>query len=220
MSDAAQEQEVDLAAVWAEVNRLLREGAVNRALWDAAEVAKPLALENRMLILGITPANFRHASYLQTDINRAQLRRLLEQCCGIDADLRVIAGETLEDWERTKQRESQAEEKAVAGIRRAASLKGSEAVWETAYHEIGQVFVGVRAQAYGTTRARLLIKALPILYKAEQAARAGDPGAEEVHERQVNRALDRIATNVDLPATAVALEYMRYAAAQKRAEAG
>ncbi len=216
MSNAG--QDVDLEAVWAEVNRLLREGPVNRALWDAAEVAKPLALEERMLILGITAANFRHASYIQTDVNRALLRQLITQCCGIDADLRVIAGESAEDWQKTKEREKEAEEKAVAGIRRAASFKGAEAVWEAAYHEINQAFAGVRARAYGTTKARLLIKALPILYKAEHAARAEESAADEAHERQVNRAVDRIATNVDLSATAVALEYMRYSAGQKKSE--
>ena len=210
--------EIDLETVWAQVNRLLREGAVNRALWDAAEVAKPLALEGRTLILGITAANFRHASYLQTDINRSQLRKLIQQCCGVDLELRVIQGSTAEEWERAKAREREAEEKAVSGIRRAASFKGAEALWETANHEINLVFTGVRARAYGTTRARLLIKALPVLYKAEQAARAEEPQADEAHERQLNRIIDRIATNVDLSPTAVALEYMRFGAGQKRAD--
>lgn len=211
-------QPVDLEFLWAEVNRLLREGAVNRALWDAAEVARPLALEGNTLILGVTAVNFRHASYLQTDVNRARLRELIAQCCGLDATLRVIQGETVEDWEKTKQREHDAEEKAVAGIRKAASFKGAEATWEAAYHEINQVFTGVRARVYGTTKARLLIKALPLLYRAEHAARAEEPGADEAHERQLNRALDRIATNVDLSPTAVALEYMRYSAGQRRSE--
>jgi hypothetical protein len=209
--------EINLEVVWAEVNRLLREGAVNRALWDAAEVAKPLAVEGNTLILGITAANFRHASYLQTDINRAKLRKLLEQCCGLNLDLRVIQGSTAEDWERTRVREHEAEEKAVSGIRRAASFKGAEAIWEAANHEINLVFTGVRARAYGTTRARLLIKALPLVYQAEQAARAEEPQADEAHQRQLNRMIERLATNVDLPPTAVALEYMRYAAGQKRA---
>jgi hypothetical protein len=213
-------QEPDLEALWAEVNRLLREGPVNRALWDAAETAKPLALEEGTLILGLTAANFRHASYLQTDVNRAKLRQLLEQSCGRSLDLRVIQGATGEDWERTKQREREAEQKAVAGIRRAASFKGAEAVWEAVYHEVNQVFTGVRARAYGTTQARLLVKALPLVYRAEQAARAEEPGADEAHERQLNRVLDRIATNTGLASTAVALEYLRYAASQKRSESG
>lgn len=218
MSEA--DHDVDLQTIWAEVNRLLREGAVNRALWDAAEVATPLAVEDGWLILGISAAQFRHASYLQTDINRAQLRKLIEQCCDLNVDLRVIQGTTPEDWEKTKARERESEEKAVAGIRRAASFKGAEAVWEAAYHDLNQVFTGVRARAYGTTKARLLIKAMPVLLKAEQEARAQEPGADEAHERQLNRAMDRIATNVDLPPTAVALEYMRYAASQKRAAGG
>ncbi len=210
----------DPAAIWAEVNRLLREGPVNRALWDAAETAQALALDGNTLILGLTAANFRHASYLQTDVNRAKLRQLLQQASGLDLDLRVIQGSTVEDWERTRQREQEAEERAVAGIRRSAKFKGAEAIWDNAYHEMHQIFIGVRARAYGTTQARLLIKALPQVYKAEQAARAEEPEAEEIHERQLNRMLDRIATNTTLSPTAVALEYLRYSATQKRSAGG
>ena len=217
---AEAEQAIDLEAMWATVNQLLREGAVNRALWDAAEAAKALVLEDNTLILGLIAAEFRHASYLQTDVNRAGLRKLIEQCCGLNVDLRVIQGATAEDWERTKARERESEDKAVAGIRRAAQFRGAAATWETAYHEINQVFTGVRARAFGTTQARLLIKALPLLYKAEQSARAEEPAEEEAHEKQLNRALERIATNVNLTSTAVALEYMRYSAGQKRSEGG
>lgn len=215
-----QEPELDLERLWKETNEILREGPINRALWDAAEAAKPLALDGDLLVLGLPASEFRHASYLQTDINRAKLRQILHARTGRFLDLRVIEGTTPEAWERTKQRERAAEEKALAGIRRAATYKGAEAAWETANQEVSAIFTGVRARAYATVKARLLAKVFPVVLRAEQEARAQERGDEEAHERYLNRLLDRIATHVDLPPTAVALEYLRYAASHKRAESG
>jgi len=212
--------ELDIEQLWRETNQILREGPINRALWDAAEAAKPLALDGDLLVLGLPASEFRHASYLQTDVNRAKLRQILHARSGRYLDLRVIEGTTPEAWERAKQREREAEEKALAGVRRAATYKSAEAAWEAANQQISAVFTGVRARAYATVKARLLAKAFPVVLKAEQEARAQESGAGEAHERYLNRLLDRIATHVDLPPTAVALEYLRYAASHKRGEPG
>ncbi len=215
-----QEPELDLDRLWKETNEILREGPINRALWDAAEAAKPLALEGDLLVLGLPASEFRHASYLQTDINRAKLRQILHARTGRFLDLRVIEGTTPEAWERTKERERHAEEKAMAGLRRAATYKGAEAAWEAANQGISAVFTGVRARAYATVKARLLLKAFPVVFKADQEARAQESGSDEAHERYLNRLLDRIATYVDLPPTVVALEYLRYAASRRQTGSG
>ena len=210
--------QIDVQALWAEVNALLHEGAVNRAVWDAAEAAVPLTLDGDTLILGLTPKDMRHASYLQTDVNRARLRQILQARSGRFLDLRVIEGTSVEDWERVKQRESAAEEQVAQQVRRVAEYRGSAAVWEQANQELSALATGTRARAYPTVKARLLVRAFPLIADAEQEARANDAEAEDEHQRYLNRLLERVATYTDLPPTAVALEYLRFAAAHQRTE--
>ena len=49
-----------------------------------------------------------------------------------------------------------------------------------------------------------------VIEKCEQAAREEAPDDDELHDQQVNRIVDRIATYCNVSATVVALEYLRY----------
>ncbi|HEY3398638.1 MAG TPA: hypothetical protein VGM19_13365 [Armatimonadota bacterium] len=213
---ADNQADLDLQQLWQEVNQLLREGQVNRALWDAADVAVPIALVDDTLILGMEPRDFRHASYLQTDINRAKVRQILHARTGSNLNLRVIEGTTLADWERTQSREQEAEQRASGALREVVSYRGAQSVWEGASQELTQLFTNTKNRAYATSKARLMVKAFPILQQAEQAALAAESAQQEAHQRQLNRLIDRVATYVDMPPTALALEYLRYLASQKR----
>lgn len=215
MSD--QESDVDLQQLWQEVNQLLREGEVNRPLWDAAATAQPLVLDGDTLVLGLTPQNMRHASYLETDINRAQVREILQARTGRNLDITVIAGSEAADWERTKERRRAEEDRAAGAVRRRADYRGAEAAWEKANEQLSEIFSGTRARAYPTVKARLLSKAFPAILQAEQTASQEEPEAQEAHQRYLNRLLERVATYTDIPVTVVALEYLRYAASHKHA---
>jgi len=214
MSD--QESDVDIQQLWQEVNQLLREGAVNRPLWDAVATAQPLVLDGDTLVLGLTPQNMRHASYLETDINRARVRQILHARTGRNLDITVIEGTEAGDWERTKERKKAEEERTIGAIRRRASYRGAEAVWGQANEQLSEIFSGSRARAYATVKARLLVKTFPGILAAEQKARQEDPGADDAHQRYLNRLIDRVATYTDVPATVVALEYLRYAAYKQK----
>lgn len=215
MSDEG--QSLDIKALWATVNQLLREGAVNRALWDAAEAAKPLVLEGDLLVLGLEPKDMRHASYLTTEINKTRVRQILHAQTGRNLDLTVIPGSTAEDWEKTKGRQQVVETEAEARLRVMSQYRGAQAVWEKANRDVTEMMGSTRSRAWSTARAKLLAKSFPLIYEAEQGARKEEPGAEETHERYLNKLLDKVATWTELPATAVALEYLRFCASQKRA---
>ena len=50
-----------LDQLWEQVNNLIKSGPINRSLWDAVAAAKPLALEENTLILGLAPKDMRHS---------------------------------------------------------------------------------------------------------------------------------------------------------------
>jgi hypothetical protein len=210
------EASLDLPSLWAEVNRFLREGPVNRPLWEAAQVAVPLALDGDLLVLGLAPRDSRHASYLQTDVNRTRLRQILHARTGRYLDLRVIEGTQPDDWSRVQEREQSAQELNATAVRRAASYRSVEELWEQGSQRLSELFTSATARAYATTRARLLTQGLPLIYATEQAVRQQASHDEEAHQRHLNRLLDKLALQTDLPPTLVALEYSRHVAQQQR----
>ena len=207
---------LNIQALWSELNLLLREGAVNRALWDAAEAAQPVLLDGDLLVLGLASQEMRHASYLTTDINRARLRQILHARTGRNLDLRVINGTSAADWEKMKAREQQVEDETERRVRTMATYRGAQSVWEKATADLAELMGTLRSRSRATQRARLLSKSFPLVYDAEQEARRVEPEAEETHEKYLNRLLDKVATWTDIPVTVVALEYLRFAASRNR----
>ena len=102
--------EIDLKALWKDVDMAVRRlPGTTRTLWEAVEAAVPLVIEGDTLILGFDPKDMRHASYVETRVNKSQVQQVLQAKTGKRLDIRCIEGATVDAWERTKEREAQRE---------------------------------------------------------------------------------------------------------------
>lgn len=201
----------DLEKIWQRVNEQLRRGPVNRSLWDAALTAKPITVEGDLLVLGVPPKQARYASYLETAVNRRQVLEILQAVAGRPLDFRVIEGTSLADWERVKEVERLAVERAAAGFGAQVSARTSADAWEQLSETLLRMFSG-SALRYPINLAQTFAKALSLIYDTETRVRAEDPENTAFHDKQLNRLCDKLATYCELPATLVALEYLRYRA--------
>ncbi len=203
-------EDLDAQQLWEEMTQLLHKGDLNPSLWAAVDAVTPLIVDEDTLIVGLQPADMQHAGYIETSRNKSQLEELLEQAAGRRLDIRVISGTTVASWERTKEREAASVEEATAHAHTRTVQKGAREVWRQGLEDVVEVFTGSRARSRGTDLAQLMIKALARTYEVEQAARQEAPGDEEMHNQQVNRIIDRVATYCNVSATVVGLEYLRY----------
>lgn len=207
----------DLVGLWKRVNELLRKGDVNRSLWDAAAAARPLVLEGDTLVIGLAPADMRHAGYLSTPSNRAQVQNIIREITKRSLEIEVIEGTTPEDWEKRKHRDTHQVDATTKHIEFRTAHGDALAAWEGLNQQLHQYYtenMGIRR--FADQLARTLIKLLPLVAEAEDKAREADPDAEQLHNQHLNRALDRLSTYCEIPATVVALEYLRYRSSRKR----
>lgn len=206
-----------LIELWKQVDQGLRRlPGTTRALWEASAAAVPLTVEDDVLILGFEPKDMRHASYLETRVNKSQVLQVVQAKTGKRLDLRCIEGATIDAWERAKEREQQRIKATADALAERQAHKASTEGWAKLTNDLQVLFTGMAARRHATAQAQLLLKALPMVYSTEMAARTTDPDNESEHVMGLNRAFDRIATVCDLPATQVALEYMRYANSRKQ----
>lgn len=201
---------IDLERLWAMVNEALRRGPINRALWEAAAAAKALAIENETLILGFQPKDMRHASYLETTVNKTRIQEIVQARIGRRLEIKCIEGATQEAWEHTKAREEEQEAKARANMETIQAHGTSMAAWEDLNQRLLKLFTATDARRFATVQAQLLVKSLPMVYETDAQVRTSDPGAEVIHNRELNRIFEKLATYCDMPATQVALEFLRY----------
>jgi len=217
--DASQPDESELDKLWRRVNEQLRRGPVNRSLWDAALAARPITVEGDLLILGVPPKQARYASYLETAVNRRQVLEILQAVAGRPLDFRVIEGTGLSDWERVKEVERLATQRAAASLGAQVSARTSAEAWDQLSDTLLKMFSG-SALRYPLSLAQSFAKALSLIYETDARVRAEDPENEALHDKQLNRLCDKLATYCELPATLVALEYLRYRARRQSSGAG
>lgn len=204
---------LDLKTAWQRVQQVLHEGEINRSLWNAAALATPLTVEDDLLVLGFPPGNMREASYLTSTTNRQQVNRALEAVFGRRLTVETIEGTDEGAWQREKERRALAAEQAKSSFE-ARLLKGARVAWAELYEEIGRTFGSARERRFPLSRARTLVQALKLTLQAEQKAREQEPNSDELHTQQLNRTIDRIAVLAELPATLVAIEYLRLKASR------
>ncbi|MBC7286971.1 MAG: hypothetical protein H5T86_02795 [Armatimonadetes bacterium] len=207
--------EIDLEALWKSVIEVLHRGPVNRSLWDAVARAKPLTIENGYLVLGFRPEDMRFAGYIETSANRARIQEILLARTGHRLQIRCIEGATLQDWERVKQIERLAEQRAEERVRVMEARRESVRAWEDLNEALVKLFTATTLRRYPVNLARMFAKALPMVYETDTQVRANDPEGEAYHDRELNRICDKLGSYCDLPPTVVAMEYLRYKASRK-----
>ncbi|MGI5817675.1 MAG: hypothetical protein ACOX9R_06200 [Armatimonadota bacterium] len=201
----------DLDAIWEQAReKLLDEmGDFNRSLWDAANAAKPLMLEDDVFVLGMPPGKMSLGSHLNSTANGPLVRKCVEEVVGSSVQVEVVEGTDPQVWEREKERRRLREEMAQRQQQRERETAGARAIWNALYEELGQLFGSSRDRRFPLVRARRFGKALLAMRDAEEKAYSEEPNAGDFHEEQLNRNIGRISTLSDVPETLVAVEYLR-----------
>ena len=209
---------IDLEKLWQGVIEGLHKGPVNRSLWQAVQKAKPITIEDGTLIIGFNPRDMRFAGYLQTAPNRSRIQEIIMARTGHRLELRVIEGDTIEDWRRVKQIERLAEERAEEQVRELEARRESVREWADLNEDLIKLFSSTAARRYPINLARMFAKALARVYETDTRVRESDPQGAPFHDRELNRICDKLASYCDLPATMVAVEYLRYRSSRRAAE--
>ena len=191
---------------------------------DAMRVGIPLVIENdALLIVGIPPVQTRLIGYINSAATQNKIRRILSDLYGQPLDFRVISGATLQDWQNLKA----AEEKMLqrksggtpvptrsAGVETPPSINlqgDADEIWEELLEGMMRQWSACTTRSLPQTRAQFVLGQLAPVSRTEDIARAKGI-AEDGFQRNLARALDRIANLTGIESGTVALEYLRYRA--------
>ena len=89
--------------------------------------------------------------------------------------------------------------------------------WEDLNERLVKLFSATEARRFPSVQANLLVRALPMVFETDSQVRTSDPGAETIHNKELNRIFDKLGTYCEMPATQVALEFMRFRGGRKAA---
>ncbi len=185
-----------------------RFGPLNQAM----QAAIPITLDEDLLVLTM-PGSERHlAGHLETAANRNSIMNALELTSGRRLEFRIIDGSSVEDWQTLKEgerraRQSAARSREASGARAGApTARAGEGPWDEIIQRVHRHYQQYPKRQYPQSKAKFLREALGWIAATDEDLRYQPDYDEELHERALARALERLASVLDIPALLVAIQ--------------
>jgi hypothetical protein len=192
----------EVPKLWHDVTNLVKQRLVLPALWRAMEEAQALTVDEDRLILGF-PARAAHGAGLLMDTkNFNVIEQAIEEVAGRPLRLKIIQGETLQDWQEQKQREAEAAAFTRTMQEKRRREAGVEQSWEAISERLTRRYAELPLRGLPQTQAAFLEEALDLL--AQAMGRLMPESPSETDQRGLARVIDKVADRCSVPAPMIA----------------
>lgn len=202
---------VDLDWVWREVRkRVFIKLPFSMGVAEAMEQIVPITLDGDNFVCGLPTEKFPLSGLLHGTQVRNTIENILRVAAKRPIHFEVIEGTTCADWHEIRERRDKARDAMMAMAERKVEDHHFEDVIIQVVSELRSRITATPDRVLPQVRARLLLAVLPSLADAEDMLFRD----QETHEarRTMARALERVATFLEVPPFALAIEVERYRA--------
>lgn len=190
----------ELAEVWNEALPTIKNGLTGVGIWTALNLAKPIALEDGTLVLGLPHSEMELAGHLRLPMTRRMIETTVGDIVGTPINARVINGTENEDWEIEKRRDAEKRRLTEQSMAKERAELGARANWEHIFEQLARRYASTANRSLPQNRARFFEEALAMLVEARQAQTSWD----DLGERNFARCVERLANYAEVPSTLVA----------------
>lgn len=182
---------IDFVQLWKWTVDQVKQQESAPTLFRALEAATPLALENDELVIGFGQKVSTQAGVLGDIRYRNAVERALEAGTRQRIKLRVIHGDTLEDWHHVQQAEEEARKLARRATEKRLGSAASGETWDGVADNLATQFSEHPHRNVTCGQSEFLEIAIQELASSYERLMPSEPG--ELEFRAYSRVLDRIA---------------------------
>ncbi len=191
----------DMYEVWQVIREEVKRQVTGRTLYRALDVLTPITMEGDTVVFGLPHEHYQLVGHVSAPNVKRMIEQLLSNAYGTPLQMLVIEGTTLQDWQLHLRKQEELKRLAEQTARKQATLERAYTSWDTLYEQVGRLFAQTPGRSLATNRARYLSQAIEMVRDALTRL----PLDTEHDERQLNRVIERIATNAEVPSALVAL---------------
>jgi hypothetical protein len=192
----------DVPEIWHEVTEKIKTRVVLPALWRAMEGARAITVDENRFILGFSPEAAHGAGLLMDSKNLNIIEQALEEVAGQPWRLKIIHGQTMEDWQEQKQREQETAAYTRTLQERRKREAGVEQNWEAVSERLTRRYAELPLRGLPQTQAAFLEEALGVIEEAMGRLMPRSPS--EMDQRGLARVIDKVADRCGVPSPMIA----------------
>ncbi len=199
----------DLDWVWREVRkRVFLKVPFGIGIKDALEAAHPIAFDNDHFVVGLHPRHSALTSNLTTPHIQNTIENILSSASHRPIKLEVIEGVSEADWHLVRNRRNRAQEAVVEMAQKHSDAHHFDDVLNQIVGEIRANLASTKDRGLPQVRAQMMLDVVPSMADACEML-FPDPDAHEAR-RAMARAIDRVASFLEVQPIILALEIERY----------
>ncbi len=191
----------DMYEVWQVIREEVKRQVTGRTLYRALDVLTPITMEGDTVVFGLPHEHYQLVGHVSAPNVKRLIEQLLSDAYGNPIQMMVIEGTTLQDWQLHLRKQEELKRLAEQMARKQATVERAYTSWDTLYEQVGRLFAQTPGRSLAINRARYLSQAIEMVRDALTRL----PLDTEHDERQLNRVIERIATNAEVPSALVAL---------------
>jgi hypothetical protein len=213
-----------LREIWKKVWQLFYAQERYSKAMDGLRIVIPITIDNGILIMGIDAQHSNLLGYINSNELAVKIKKILTHVIGQPLGFRVFNGTTLADWEVIKSsealRKKRAESKGSAAMNTLMDGEKNEdgsttsapvlmpANLEEVVERMQRAWSTIENRNLPQVRAKFLLDQIIHVVRGEETMRA-NRASEEVLQRMVAKAIDRLAILVGVDSAVVGMEYHR-----------
>lgn len=197
----------DAATLWTQALPTIQNTISGRGVWAALNAARPITLEEGVLVVGLPHEDSQLAAHLRLAQNHRVIEHFVSRTAQKSTKVRIIDGVTEQDYEIVKRRDAERrrlQEQEMAKMRAEMQARTS---WDSVYEQLSRRWSAVGNKSLPQNRARFFEEAVEIVAEARREMQ----NADEMSERNFARCLERVAQYVEMPSTLVASQVLQRA---------
>jgi hypothetical protein len=202
--------EARLHELWSKTTETVKKIVIHPSLWKAMEVARPITVEDGVLILGFPVGTFNQSGHLLASNHKNAIEKVLAEFSGAPLTFRVIDGVEESDWQFAKERDEHVREIQAEASEKRAREESIIGAWDELYDRVTRLYAQLPLRQFPQRRALYVRQAVAAIADVMEELADQRHVNEELFERSIARAIDKVSTLANLPGTMVAVELLRY----------
>jgi len=202
--------EAYLHELWTKTTDTVKKIVIHPSLWKGMEVARPITIEGGVLVLGYPVGTFNQSGHLLASDHKNAIEKVLAEYHGGPLGFRVIDGVQFSDWENAKERDARTRELQAAAMAKRAREASVVNAWDDLYDHVTRMYATLPLRQFPQRRAQYVRQAVAEISAVMEQLADQRQANEELFERAIARALDKVSTLAQVPGTMVAIELARH----------
>jgi hypothetical protein len=199
----------NIEKIWDLVTEDVKQKVIHPTLWRSLEIATPIIIESGWFVVAFPPGSFHMSGNLTTGIHQNAIERAIEQITGTKLKLRIIEGDSIDDWTQVKYKDQHAEQLHERASKQRLKESESTQAWDNLLEQISRRYAATKFRQLPQTKAKFVREIIREISAVMDEVMPAGQEPDELSERTLGRALEKVGQLADIPAPFIALELMR-----------